>query len=135
MSRLRHPQDGILLQHLDGELSWRQSRKVRTHLEACWQCRSELAELQTTIADCVRYRRQVLVGGLPQPPMAWGSLDFARVEGELAAESVWARLGRFFGAGRSAPLRWAASGVLVLAFTFAIVRQLRDTPNVEAAVL
>jgi hypothetical protein len=132
---LRHPEDGQLLQYLDGELGRTQSRAVQGHLEACWQCRAELESLQATVSDCVRYRKQVLIPHLPAPPAAWGSLDFASVDAELASESLVSRLGRWFSPRRSVPLRWALSGALALALGLVIVRQLRETPNVEAAAL
>ena len=40
--------------------------------------------LEVTVKDCVRYRKQVMVGCMPEPPRAWSSLDFDRVEAELA---------------------------------------------------
>src|SRR5258706_7412459 len=132
---LAHPEEGTLLQYLDGEVGRREARNIHDHLEACWQCRTALEELQATVNDCVRYRKQVLIPSLPEPPAAWGSLDFARIDAELAAESLSERLGRWLSPRRSVPMRWALSGALALALTFVIVRQLRDTPNVEAAAL
>src|SRR5215831_9415074 len=132
---LRHLDEGVLLQYLDGEVPKRQVRKIQGHLEACWQCRAELEDLQATVNRCVRYRKQVLVPCLPGPPQAWGALDFGRVDAELATESILSRLGRWLSPWQSVPLRWALSGALVLALTFAIVRQLRETPKVEAAAL
>lgn len=132
---LAHPEDGTLLQYLDGELGRREAREIRDHLEACWQCRSALEELQATVNDCVRYRKQVLIPSLPEPPNAWGSLDFARVDAELAAESLSKRLRRWLSPRTGVPMRWALSGALAIALSFVIVRQLRETPNVEAAAL
>ena len=40
-----HPEKDLLLPYLDGELSTRQARRVRRHVEACWECRGELEEL------------------------------------------------------------------------------------------
>ena len=77
---MRHPEDGLLLRYLDGELPGRKARQVRTHLEACWQCRAQVEELQGVIGECVRYRKNVLAPGLPPPPEPWRSLDFDRVE-------------------------------------------------------
>src|SRR3954471_14331236 len=136
---LRHPEDGMLLQYLDGELPKRQSRKVHGHLEACWQCRSEIEALEVTVKDCVRYRKQVMVGCMPEPPRAWSSLDFDRVEADLATQSLLRslviRLGRWILPRGNAPLRWALSGAMVLALAVVVVRQLRETPNVQAAAL
>jgi hypothetical protein len=132
---LRHPDVNGLLEYLDGEAPKRQMRMIQTHLEACWQCRAELQGLQSVMNECVRYRKQVLVPCLPGPPQAWGALDFGSVDAELAAESIFSRLGRWFSPRHSAPLRWALSGAMVLALAVTIVRQLRETPNVEAATL
>ena len=92
---LRHPEDGLLLRYLDGELPGRKARQIRSHLEACWQCRAQVEELQGVIGDCVRYRKNVLAPGLPPPPEPWRSLDFDRVDSELAAQSFFTRLARF----------------------------------------
>ena len=40
-SQLRHPDGEQLLRYADGELPARQARKIKTHLESCWQCRAE----------------------------------------------------------------------------------------------
>jgi hypothetical protein len=137
MSRLDlcHADDGLLLRYLDGELSGRKSRQVRTHLEACWQCRAELEALQAMIGDCVRYRKTVLAQGLAPAPERWKPLDFEIVEAELAAESLVARLARLFSPRRNAPLRWALSGAAVLALTLVAIHKLGEAPNVEAAAL
>ena len=41
---LRHPEEGIMLRYLDGELPGRKVRQVRSHLEACWQCRAQVED-------------------------------------------------------------------------------------------
>jgi hypothetical protein len=132
---LRHPEDGELLRYLDGELPRGKAGHVRTHLEACWQCRSQVEELQAVVGDCVRYRKNVLGACLPPPPAPWRALDFDQADAELASQSIFARLANFFSPTRNAPLRWAASGVAVLALAAGIFLQLRETPKVEAAVL
>jgi anti-sigma factor RsiW len=136
MSRfdLRHPDDGLLLRYLDGELSGRKARQVREHLEACWQCRADVEQLQATISQSVRYRKDVL-GALPAPPAEWSRLDFESVDAELAAESFWARLSRLFSPRQNAPIRWALSGAAALALALLAIHQLRETPKVEAAAL
>ena len=49
----QHPEEGLLLRYLDGELPSRKTRQVELHLKACWQCRTEVEELQGVIGDCV----------------------------------------------------------------------------------
>jgi anti-sigma factor RsiW len=132
---LRHPEDGLLLRYLDGELPGRKARQIRNHLEACWQCRAQAAELQNAIGDCVRYRNNVMVPNLPAPPETWHSLDFERVDAELAEQSFLLRLERLLSPSRNPRMRWALSGVVVMVLSFVLVRQLRQTPKVEAAVL
>src|SRR5437763_14999666 len=70
MSKLgmRHPTDEQLLRFADGELSAPEAGEVRGHLRACWQCRTELEEIERTIREGVRYRRNVLESCLPPAP-------------------------------------------------------------------
>jgi hypothetical protein len=69
-----HPEEGHLLRYCDGELRAKESARVARHLEACWDCRTRLDDLRQTIADYVRYRRDVLEPALPQPPQPWKNL-------------------------------------------------------------
>jgi hypothetical protein len=112
---LRHPENDLLLQYLDGELPARKARQVRKHVEACWQCRSELDELQKTVGECVRYRRDLLQSSLPPPPAPWQDLsrEFARLD------SSEERSGLF----RRPVIRWtalAAAAVSLAAATFTL---------------
>ena len=68
---MRHPGEEALLRYADGELPGRETRAVRAHLEACWQCRAELGEIQAVVGECVRYRANVLQAHLPPPPAPW----------------------------------------------------------------
>ena len=97
--QVHHPEDGLLLRYIDGELPARKVRQVARHLEACWQCRSEVEDLQVTVADCVRYRRNILQTHLPPPPSPWPDLyrEFARVDASLREEPWLARLKGSFG--------------------------------------
>jgi anti-sigma factor RsiW len=77
-----HPEQALLLRYIDGELPGRKSRSVQRHLEACWECRTALDELQETVAECVRYRKQVLAEALPAPPQEWPDIyrEFDRID-------------------------------------------------------
>ena len=145
---LRHPEDGLLLRYLDGELPGRKARQIRTHLEACWQCRAQVEELEGAIGECVRYRKNVLAPSLPPPPEPWRSLDFERAHSGLGAElgaeqaaqsllvRMFVKVPSFFSPLlQNGGLRWALSGAAVLALCFVLVQQLRETPKVEAAAL
>jgi len=53
-----HLSDQQLLLDVDGELSPREERLVRGHLEACWKCRARRQELDNTIADFIRVQQR-----------------------------------------------------------------------------
>jgi hypothetical protein len=133
---MRHPEEGHLLRYLVGELPGRKARQIRQHLEACSHCRAELEELQSTVADCVRYRQNVLGAILPAPPEPWQDLarGFDRIDASLDRESLAARLARAIFPPRPA-VRWAATAAIAMAVVSAIVYQWRETPSVQAAAL
>ena len=45
---------------VDGELSARDSRRVESHLEACWSCRVRRQELESAIGEFVHFHRESL---------------------------------------------------------------------------
>jgi len=45
-SSIEHLEDAVILAYLDGELSRAAARKVKQHLQSCWNCRSAAAELE-----------------------------------------------------------------------------------------
>src|SRR5271169_1489780 len=130
MSSFQHPDEGLLLRYIDGELPGRKSRQVRRHLEACWQCRGSVEELESTVADCVRYRKQI-PAYLPPPPQPWADLSrqFAGIDAEFASEPFWKRYFTF------PMLRQAFAGAAVLALLAAVIYQFQKAPTVQAAAL
>jgi hypothetical protein len=132
---MRHPDQDQLMLYLDGELSGRKAKRIREHLEACWQCRTELQALEATIADCVRYRNEVLAVNLPAAPAQWKPLDFEKAEEELASRPLTAVLAGWLSLRQSSPLRWALTGAAVLALAFVAIQKLNQAPKVEAAAL
>jgi anti-sigma factor RsiW len=80
--RKSHPEQSLLLRYIDGELPGRKARLVQRHLQACWECRTEVEEFQKTVADCIRYRKQVLAEALPAPPQEWRDIyrEFDRID-------------------------------------------------------
>lgn len=50
---------------VDGELSARDSRRVESHLEACWSCRARSQELESAIGEFVRFQRENVDGHVP----------------------------------------------------------------------
>lgn len=132
--RMRHPEEISLVRYLDDDLPARQAGKVASHLESCSQCRAEFEALQSTVADCARYRQDVLAA-MPAPPAEWRDLyrDFSRIDESLAHEPLLVRLARpLVHAG--AP-RWATAAVLAMLVVIGVFYQLRQTPSVQAATL
>ena len=144
-----HLEDGFLLRYLDGELPRRKARQVRQHLEACWQCRVELASLETTVADCVMYRKNVLGACLPAPPQPWKDLsrefdrigefdptgEFDRIDASLAGEPLGVRLINLLTRTLTPPVKWAAACAALVAVAAIPFYQLRETRSVQAAAL
>jgi hypothetical protein len=60
-----HISDQDLLRFADGELSFAETSRINTHLEACWKCRTRRLELDETIADFVRAQRGSTENDLP----------------------------------------------------------------------
>jgi len=120
----------MLLRYIDGELPGWKSRQVRRHLQACWQCRGSVEELQGTVAECIRYRKQIQAY-VPPPPKPWMDLsrEFARIDASFESEPFWKRYLGF------PMLRQAALGAAVLALLAAVIYQFQKAPAVEAAVL
>jgi hypothetical protein len=129
MSGFQHPGEDLLLRFIDGELAGLKRRQIRRHLEACWQCRGTVEELQQTVADCVRYRKEIPTY-LPAPPQVWSDLSrgFARIDSEMASEPFWKRLA-------FPMLKPALAGMAVLALLAAVIYQFQKAPTVKAAVL
>ena len=133
---LQHPEDDQLFRYADGELPAGAHGKVRSHLEACWECRVELAELQETVGECVRYRKSVLQRHLPSPPAPWMDIYQRFSAIDASPEPV------FFDRVRwvlqflpvSHAQRWATAVVMLMVLAVLFLR-LRQTPSVEAAEL
>jgi hypothetical protein len=126
--RIHHPEEEELLRLADGELPARRAGEVRSHLEACWQCRAGFEELQKVIGECVRYRKSVLESCLPPPPAPWPDIHRPFAEIDTARERNWLVFPRL-GVWRWAPLAAA------LALIGVVYYQLRETPAVQAAAL
>jgi len=61
----RHLDDSDLISYLDGELTRAEQEHARTHLESCWNCRSQLLAMQNRIESFLRVRKQVLPTEIP----------------------------------------------------------------------
>ena len=54
-----HLTDEEILLAADGELSQQQAAEVQAHLLSCWTCRTRMGEIDSTIADFVRFRANI----------------------------------------------------------------------------
>jgi hypothetical protein len=128
---MRHASDGQLLRYADGELRAREAAQVRRHLEACWQCRAELTELQEIVGRCVSYRRDVLQRALPPPPQPWS--DIYRKFDDIELSRARVSWGNWFRSFRL-PGQWIPVAVTVALLCGVFVR-FRETPSVHASEL
>ena len=129
----RHPDPIDLLRSLDGELEPRQARRIRQHLETCWECRTAVDELQETVAACVRYRKNVLHTNLPSPPAPWMDIysAFSRMDAAPGRVSFFQRALAALRQGN----RWLIPAAAAAMLLCAVFLQFRQTPSVQAAGL
>jgi hypothetical protein len=131
-----HPEEEQLLRYLDGELPAQAAGEVRSHLEACWQCRAALEDLQNVVSQCVHYRKNVLQRHLPAPPAPW--VDIYRSFDEIDASlepAFFLRLARWLTSPfNTAPKKWAVAPAALLV-VIGLFYRYRQTPSVQAAEL
>src|SRR5436190_17582840 len=106
---ISHPEEEQLLRYADGESTTCAAGEIRSHLEACWECRAQLEELQKTVGECVRYRKTVLQAHLPPPPAPWADIyrGFADIDAALDQVGFWERAARLLRAPMRNVNRWA----------------------------
>jgi hypothetical protein len=127
-----HLSDQQLLLDMDGELSKREERRARTHLAACWQCRTRKQELQAAITDFVHVYQQELDPKLPPAngPRALLKARMADVssqdDGQRPRPFLWSR----------ATLAATVCAVLLLGLVLArVAARQRNSPGLRGAVI
>ncbi len=60
-----HLSDEQLLREIDGELTGSERAGVRSHLDACWECRARRQEMHNAITDFVRVSKKEFDATLP----------------------------------------------------------------------
>lgn len=128
---MRHVSDEELLRSADGELSPRLTTEVEAHLEACWDCRARMGEIQATITGVVRAHHAEFDTQLP-PAGGPHALLRARLTelGSKPGPEWWKRAFQF---GVSLPgvarvcLSLIAIATGVLWFQYSAQRDLRST--------
>lgn len=85
-----HPSDQDLLLVTDGEATERRAAELRAHLEACWQCRARMAEIEATIFAFVRAQTNAAEQRLPDAagPRALLRARLAALS-ENSARTLW----------------------------------------------
>ncbi len=131
-----HPSEEQLLRYSDGELPGRATSQVHSHLQACWQCRTNLEEVEKTVGACVRYRTTVLQRHLPAPPQPWTDIyrSFAEIDAELPQPSFADRLLRALAWPVHNPKKWVPAAIAVMLICGLFYRY-RLTPSVHASEL
>jgi len=135
-NRTPHPDPDALLLYLDGELEPKENSRIQSHLAACWQCRTELEELQKTIGDSVRYRQTVFQSCFPSPPAPWCDIRsrMTDVDATLGSSSFFRGGVKGVGTVVRNPRWWAPALAAGLAL-MVVFLQFRNTPAVSAAEL
>jgi anti-sigma factor RsiW len=133
---MRHPTDDQLLRFADGELPDAHAGEIRGHLSACWQCRTELEEIERTIGECVRYRKIVLDSCLPPPPAPWFDIygRLAGIDASSRRPHLARRILESLAAALRSPSRWVPATAIIVLIAF-VVEQFRLAPSVKAAEL
>ena len=132
-----HVSDEELLCSADGELPPARAAKVHAHLEACWDCRARMEEIERTIASFARTHRAEFDAQLP-PITGSRALLQARLD-QLASQSQTAWWKRAFQFNFRPPRVALACALLtatvvgVLAFRHASLHTLTSQFDAEAA--
>ena len=121
-----HLSDEQLLLGVEGELSSHQEQLVRTHLDACWQCRARRQELENAITDFVHIHQREFDGKLP-PAAGPRALLNAQMAQLSTAEPNLPDLPR--------QLAWAAAIVALFAIGFFFTRSTMNRPHSRQMVL
>jgi hypothetical protein len=125
LKRPIHLTDEEILLLADGEASRLNAKQARAHLEACWACRSRLAEMEGTIADFVSLHSRSVT---PEPDSGPRALLKARLA-QAASEPKPQRLALLL-----AHRRYAYLGVAVLLTLLAGTILLHRTPLALASI-
>jgi len=136
-----HPSEEQLLRYSDGELPGRNTSQVDSHLKACWQCRTNLEEMEETVGSSVRYRTNVLQRHLPAPPAPWTDIyrSFAEIDAALPQPGFTDRplvqlVMRVLAWPVHNPRKWVPAAVAAL-LLWGLFYRYRITPSVQASEL
>ncbi len=115
---IRHLSDEELVRSADGELSTERAAEVAAHLEACWDCRARMDEIQSTITGFVRAHHAEFDGQLPPAAGPRALLRARLAELNSKPQNQWWK--HAFQSGFSLP-RVAIVGATLIAVAFGIL--------------
>jgi anti-sigma factor RsiW len=109
-----------LLLELEGELSGCRQGAIRSHLDACWQCRTRRQEIETAIAEFIRVHQRNLNAALPPLANSRARLKACLAEAAmtLPPSNRFTRIGRWDRTLAAAAMASALLGVWI-AYTLA----------------
>ncbi len=125
-----HPTERQLLMAADGELPARDAEKVRTHLNACWACRTRMDDLNRTVAEFVHFRNSELNEQLP--PAAKATLQLEARLSLLASELDSGKMLRQSVATLSHLAYAATAALLALGIAWVTAREFRPQSHRSA---
>ncbi len=102
-----HLSDDELLAAADGELTARRQREIRAHLEACWSCRTRMAELESAIGSFVTSYRSVFDPQLPPEDGAIARFQARLTQRVPGAVNSWWRASAASAFATLLRFRWA----------------------------
>ena len=141
-----HPAEEILLACVDGELSAKETARVRTHLENCWSCRAQLDEIQETITLFVNFRTHIQNPLGEPPPNNWSGFDRKLAQAVAENESgkitipnrlgFWQKFRQALNFGEWSPAgKQFGIGSVAAVLIIALLWQMVGVRNVSAAEL
>jgi hypothetical protein len=116
-----HLTDRDIVLLVDGEHQAARQREAREHLDACWSCRTRMAEIEGTIAEFVHAYHDSLDSQLPP---AAGPRALFRAQLENCAPAMASRTSGWLFAGQRASI--AASLMVACLAVFAISQRTGD---------
>jgi len=127
-----HLSDQQLLLDVEGELSTRDEKPVRSHLDACWKCRARRLEIENAIADFIRIHQREF--DVKLPPAAGRR---ALLKAQLAQLSATTPRSGWFVLTRRLDWARAAAGLGLAVLGLLVARSvvgLQSRPRPQAAV-
>ncbi len=131
-----HPDENLLLQALERELSTVENANIEQHLGSCWSCRARFHEIERGILVFVEYREKRYIPSLASPPHDYRSFPSQLRNAEASRTSgllrrIWGRLQTLF--NWPAQVRWVSATAAVVAIVVFWTQVLFNPETVSAS--